>query len=669
VLDHLSTTAVDSFLHNVADRLMPAFGDTPPYAVFSDSLEVYGADWTDDLLREFERRRGYDLKPYLPKLFLGTSPMSGSLRHDWGITLTELIDERYLSRINKWATEHNTRFRSQTYGIPAVSLSSNRLVALPEGEGPQWNQFSFTRLATSASHLYGRRVTSAETWTWLHSPAFRATPLDMKAEADRFFLEGVNQFIGHGWPYTPPGVDEPGWAFYAAAVFNDHNPWWDVMPDVTKYLQRTSYLLRQGEPANDVAVLLPNDDVYANFAPGKASLSEGMKEYVTPALMQSILNAGYNIDYIDAEAIKEKGIHYPVLVLPHVVRLSPETLKLLAAYAEQGGHIVALGTTPSKAPGYLQESEITAEVQRLAGALFNDHTHAQIISNDSEAGAAIRKILKPDLELSTADGNIGFLHRRLADSDIYFIANTGNRPVATSATIRGARPVALEWDAFTGNEQELPSGSINLNLAPYESRVIVFRNGVPHKTALPTNGHIIADISGDWTLRFEGSAEAKPADTTTSWTNDVDTRFFSGRAVYERTVQVNASDLANGNRVSLDFGEGTPVNADPKIKSGMRALLDGPVREAAVVFVNGQRVGSVWHPPYRLDITSALKTGGNKVEVRVANTAINTLAGRSRPDYRLLWIRYGQRFIPQDMDHLEPLPSGLLGGVRLMGNQ
>jgi len=51
---------------------------------------------------------------------------------------------------------------------------------------------------------------SAETWTWLHSPAFRATPLDMKVEADRMFLLGVNQFVGHGYPYSPPGAGEPG---------------------------------------------------------------------------------------------------------------------------------------------------------------------------------------------------------------------------------------------------------------------------------------------------------------------------------------------------------------------------------------------------------------------------------------------------------------------------
>jgi hypothetical protein len=177
VLDHFSREAVDHHLNSVADKLIAAFGDHPPYSVFSDSLEVYGADWTPGLLGQFRQRRGYDLLPHLPELF-SASPTEEALavRHDWGQTLTELVDENYLKPINAWAAAHHTLFRSQTYGDPAVSLSSNALVDLPEGEGPQWRQFSYTRWATSASHVYGRPITSAEAWTWLHSPAFRATP-------------------------------------------------------------------------------------------------------------------------------------------------------------------------------------------------------------------------------------------------------------------------------------------------------------------------------------------------------------------------------------------------------------------------------------------------------------------------------------------------------------
>jgi hypothetical protein len=128
VLDHFSRAAVEHHLRDVADPLLASFGDLPPYSVFSDSLEVYGSDWTPHLLAEFKQRRGYDLLPHLPELVSGTDDEALSVRHDWGLTLTELIDENYLKPIEGWAAAHHTLFRSQTYGDPAVSLSSNALV-------------------------------------------------------------------------------------------------------------------------------------------------------------------------------------------------------------------------------------------------------------------------------------------------------------------------------------------------------------------------------------------------------------------------------------------------------------------------------------------------------------------------------------------------------------
>jgi hypothetical protein len=91
-------------------------------------------------------------------------------------------------------------------------------------------------------------------------------------------------------------------------------------------MQRVSFLMRQGEPANDVAVFLPTDDAWAGITPGKASVSEQMKRMITPGLTAQILDAGFNFDYIDSEAVEARGIRYPVLILPRVDRIS------LAAY-------------------------------------------------------------------------------------------------------------------------------------------------------------------------------------------------------------------------------------------------------------------------------------------------------------------------------------------------
>src|SRR5262245_35495561 len=229
VVDHFDAVAIRSYLSNVADPMIKAAGTNRPYAVFTDSLEVYNSDWTADFLAEFQRRRGYDLKPHLVALATGAGSDAAAFRRDWGKTLTELFNERFLTPMHDWSSRNNTKLRVQAYGTPAVALSSNALVDLSEGEGSQWVQFTTSRWASSANHIYGRSVTSSETWTWLDSPPFRATPLDMKAEADRHFLEGVNQLIGHGWPYSPDSTAYPGWHFYAAAAFNDKNPWWIVM--------------------------------------------------------------------------------------------------------------------------------------------------------------------------------------------------------------------------------------------------------------------------------------------------------------------------------------------------------------------------------------------------------------------------------------------------------
>jgi hypothetical protein len=198
VLDPFKRKAVATHLAKVGEPLLSAFGATPPYAIFSDSLEAYGADWTPDLPSEFLKRRGYDLTPHLPELCTGGTSEAEKVSHDWGVTLTELINQNYLTQINRWAEAHHTRFRSQTYGEPAVSLSSQRLVDLAEGEGAQWRAFSTLRWAVSANHLNDRTITSGESFTWLHSPIFRATPLDMKAEADIDFLTGENLLVFHG---------------------------------------------------------------------------------------------------------------------------------------------------------------------------------------------------------------------------------------------------------------------------------------------------------------------------------------------------------------------------------------------------------------------------------------------------------------------------------------
>jgi hypothetical protein len=501
VLDPFSRQAVATHLNAAGEPLVKAFGLTPPYAVFSDSLEAYGADWTPDLPAQFRRRRGYDLAPHLPELLAGGTAEAERVRHDWGKTLTELVNENYLGQINAWAIAHHTRFRSQTYGEPAVSLASQRLVALAEGEGPHWRAFSTLRWATSANHLFGNNITSAETFTWLHSPAFRATPLDMKAEVDLHFLVGVNQIIGHGWPYSAPQVGEPGWSLYAAAVFNDHNPWHPVMPDVAHYIERISFLLRRGQPANQVALLLPTDDAWAGFSPGKVSVTAEMDRLVTPSIMSSILSAAYNVDYIDADAIDKIGIHYPVLVIPPTDRIPVETLRKIQQYVIAGGTAIAVG----RAPTLDANGQSASEIGSLSRQLF-DSSKSTLVAGESALEEALHKAVRPDFQLDGDNDDIGFIRRKLPAADIYFVANTSNRPVSVRATFATTHTFGERWSADTGAAVAgfayAGTAAIPVNLAAYESAIFVFSDTTSHVPSVDRPGALIADLSADWKVTF-----------------------------------------------------------------------------------------------------------------------------------------------------------------------
>ena len=678
VLDHFSRTAIDEHLTDVGMPLIKAFGNQPPYSVFSDSLEVYGSDWTPDLPAEFKRLRGYDLIPHLPELLAGGTMKADAVRHDWGQTLSDMIRDNYLAPVTGFAEAHHTLFRSQTYGLPAVTLADEAVPNLPEGEGPQWRAFSFARWATSAGHLYGRNVISAETWTWLHSPAFRATPLDMKAEADRMFLTGVNQIVGHGYPYSPPSAGEPGWAFYAAGAFNSHNPWFPVMPDVMRYMRRQCWLLRQGKPDNDVAILLPEDDAQAAFRPGHVSVTDEMKRLITPDLMGTILDAGYNIDYVDAATIdKLRKIPYPILVIPPTDRIPLTTYRQIQYYLEGGGKVISVGKLPSLAPGLLEQHN-SVEITTLSAQLFKQKGHKGVlVASTADLTAALHNALTPDITVTGQTKGLGFIHRKLPDSDIYFVANTSNQPIDGTIQFRSDRPFIESWDPDSGRVLQAgfrgAGGRTLLLLAPYESRVFILENHpragtAASSTAQPASSQLtmrpLADLSADWKIHFSGAAQAQTVNNLKSWTEIPGRQYYSGEATYTRNFNLSAP--ASGMRILLDFWKGTPIpNNLPRSAPGMHALLDPPIREAAIVFVNGQRAGSLWHPPYQIDITLLVHHGQNRLEVRVYNTAINEMAGQPPHDYSALYAKYGKRFEPQDMNNLQPIPSGMMGPVHL----
>ncbi len=651
VLDHCSRAATEAHLAAVAAPLLAAASPELVTAVFCDSLEVYGADWTPALLEEFSARRGYDLRPLLWQLHT-PGPASEEVRADVTRTLGELYEENFVVVVQRWAREHDVLFRLQSYGAPPATLSSYRHVDLPEGEGWGWRSVTQTKWATSAAHLHGRDVVSSETWTWVHSPSFAATPLDLKAEAHEHLLLGVNQLVGHGWPYSPAGAQAPGKVFYAAGALSDHNPWWPVMPELARYLQRLCWLLRQGEPVVDVALYAPSADATRPPpATGAVHLDlwRSTRTRIGEELPAVLRESGYDYDLVDDTALAEGHLaRYRVVVLPDVHHLPPESARRLAAHVAAGGAVVAAGGS-AEGPGWAR------------------------VAAPQELPAALGRVVAPDAVVVPATPDVGVVHRRTSGTDVHLVVNTGPAVRAVRFSPRSGGAGWERWDPLTGESLpcEVVDGGVALVLHPYEAAVVV-SHGTPHggpdeprpRSAAEPDGAAV--LAGPWTVAYaDAPSAAAPVAVPHAWESDEARRDYSGAAVYRTTARLSAVQAAG--RVVLDLGE--PRTSDPGSLddagirgASYRVALAAPAGEVARVTVNGVACGTAWAPPFAVDVTRAVAEGENTVEVEVLSTAVAALRTNTEIEEDLAAARraHGWRCTVQDLELARrPTASGL----------
>jgi hypothetical protein len=606
-LDHYSAAAANEHIKQVAEPLLLAATAELLGSVFCDSLEVYGGDWTPTIFDEFVKRRGYELRPRLFELLVDTEG-SRQLRIDFGRTLSELYEDNFLKVFQQWAAGHGVPFRIQSYGEPPATMSSYRHADLFEGEGWGWTRIPETRWASSAANIYGRSVVSAEVWTWVHSPSFRATPLDLQGEAHEHFLSGVNQLIGHGWPYSPSDGPGLGWIFYAAGALDDRNPWWPSATALFRSLHRLSWLLQQGMPVRPVKIYIPASDAYAAVRTGHAeplNLYRVARRLIPESAPRTIREAGLDFDLIDDDALAVLDpADAPLVVVPEGTTTPPETQRWLDAVVAAGGKVIA-------------------DVGTLA-----DHLPTPAL---------------------TPQQDVGVVHRRLDDGDFYFVANTGPE----RRTLTFDHPME-RWRALSADTELTRT----ITLHPYESAVLI---PTPAHEPSPTPAPAAELAAPDgWSVAFGN--EVRPVTLPHRWEDDPALTTYSGSATYRTELELPETT----DRLLLDFGPGEPVapDSEPYLPgNSYRALITPPVGVAADIWLNDTHCGSLWAPPYQVDLTPAARPGANELRIVVHNTAANTLSA----DHHLLQAaedataRYGRRFDLQHVEHAtDYLNSGLL---------
>ena len=681
VLDHHSREAMALFLRAAGDRVMNALaseGSPPFHTVFCDSLEVYGADWTKDFVAEFQKRRGYDLAPYLPALFHDAGDVTPHVRHDAHLTLSELNLDYFFAPLVAWAESRGMKARIQAHGAPGDVMQAYGRAHIPEGEniflGDRYQvNLRHRRLASSAAHLYGKPLASSETYTWLRTPLFVTTLEQMKPATDAVLLDGLNHIVNHGYSYSPPQAGEPGWSFYASTEANHTNTWWRHYPHLARYIQRTCALLQTGAAVNPVAVYLPVGDLYAQFGAGSLHIDVEAEGLLDAGLLMGLRQAGYDFDMIHDHALADLArveggelragtARYEVVIVPNARYMPPESAARLAELARAGGHVIFVERLPEGAAG-LQEREARSAAVRRELAGF------PVVAGRAGALERLEAVLQPDFQIvepsaeraearKSAIENVGFVHRRLGACDYYFVANVSSHTqdlrVRFAASHRSPERLdpetgvvaSLAYDYVTTGSRT--STEVALHLEPFESCFVVFGTS-RDRPRRETRRLVVSEapaplvVTGPWTLAL-GQRAPLTLDGLRSWTELPEARGFSGWGTYEANFEA------------------------PALPPGIEWRIDlGTVHETAEVTLNGAPLGAAWKGLRRLACGSALRPGRNHLKIEVANLWIHDVASRPAPDLAALEETYGVRWGRYGEVKPEAIPpAGLLGPVRLL---
>lgn len=678
-LDHFSPSAARAHIEHVAEPLVAAAGAERIGTVFCDSLEVYDADWTPHLPEEFSARRGYDALPHLWKL--RTTGESGrEFRADYGRTLTELLEDNFISVMADWAHSKGLLFRIQGYGEPPATVSSFRHAHAFEGEGWGWDAVTACRWASSAGQLYGQHVISSETWTWNHSPSFRSTPLDILGEAHDHLLMGINQFVGHGWPTSarpePHSADEPaelGRVFYASTALDERNAWWDAAPALWGTLHRLSWIMRQGQRDSQVGIYVPARDIYAGFAAaGRFDLFKETRQYIGEHLPRTIRTAGLDFDLFDDDAVSVLDPQrFPVIVLPWASDIPAQTRAWLHTVVDAGGTVLDLGGTAQIGETMTDPAHLLKHTTSPLGVPFSVSDPETREPRKNTSVAVTTRVIAAD---STGSG-----------IRIHFVANTGAHTESVGfppGMGRGSEcsGVVERWDSETGHVAEVFSGEeeVTLLLEGYEATILVEHSGTyaqvpeaqgPAAASLEPLNSTSATLE-DWTVQFPQDPKPQPVDLPHQWESEERHRLYSGSASYSTEFAVPASTGA----VELDLGPAVPHQLEDPESAGLMeasfsADVRSPVGAVAAVLLDGKQVGVLWKTPYRIDLSKWVRPG---VQHTLTLVVSNVTSHRLAVDEGLPRLvaqaheNFGRRFGIQTLElALADVASGLLAVPQL----
>lgn len=631
------------------------------------SSEIGQQNWTENLVAEFQRLRGYDPTPYLPVLTgaaVASPAVSDKFLWDFRRTVEQLLAANHYGELTKMAHERGLSVVGEALEIFRPTFGNDmemrRHFDVPMGAMWTYDTDKFPEQLTyeadlqgaaSVAHIYGQKYVASESltsdlqpWAW--------APSGLKRYIDMVFARGANRIYIHTSVHQP--VDKPpGLTLFGyGQMFSRHETWAEMAKPWLDYIARASYLLQQGRYVGDIAYF------YGQEAPLTALFGDKRVD----------LPNGYALDYFDSDALinqlsfengrltTKSGQHYKLLYLGgSSQRLTVSVLHKIRNLAEAGAIIV--GKRPLESPSLADPPEAFAAA---ADALFGKagETAPRVVGQGkvfpagSLSDALTATGTAPDFSTTGTTAMVQYVHRQVTDGEVYFVSNRSEKPESFTASFRVTGKLPELWDAVTGKSApvsyRIKDGrtAVALALPANGSIFVVFRKAAKAlDVTLPTETQTpVLTLSGAWTIAFQPGRGAPSSITgdLKPWNESADAgvKYFSGEGTYTKTFIM------------------------PGKRKGARYILDlGAVKEIADVTLNGKPVGITWMEPFKLDITKTIRTGKNVLRVTVANLWVNRLIGDAQPDAKR---KYTFTTIATYRADAPLRPSGLLGPVRVL---
>lgn len=643
----------------IAEALGPLYGKSLKYFLV-DSYEADAQNWTDNIIEEFSKRRGYDPTRYLPALMgqvVESAEISDRFLWDYRLTLAELLVDNHYAAITEFAHKSGIKTYGEVAGIsmPIIqdALRNKGAVDIPmgefgmsqglgSGEGKEWvspadldRQKSYAgandrlnahqadvREAASAAHIYGKKIVAAESWT---GGGYEA-PGDMKFIGDYWSTQGINQFIFHTSAHQP--LDTKPGNTMVGTHFNRNITWAEKAKPFVDYISRNQFLLQEGRFVADIAFYLGQD------IPAAVPYWEKLNYEIPEGYDHDFINTEilFRFQVENGDLVLPSGMRYKMLVLPEKNTMTLKVLEKMEQLVKEGATII--GPKPIMSPslaGFPKEDEL---VKWKANELWGQADGRFIYKNNFGKGKiywntpleGIFADMETDKDVAYTKPHINtrlvWIHRKTAEADIYFLLNMRNQEEDVDICFRVTGKAPERWNSDKGSafpvayKMEEKTTKVSLHLDPNESTFIVFEHKTEQKEKIlqVERSTVIRKLDTEWKVEFPENTGAPksislPMLISLSEHAKDSVKFFSGTCTYSKSFSLSKSDLDKTSKYILDLGN---------------------VKDIAEVIINGKMVDTLWKKPYKTDITKHLLPGLNKIEIKITNQWDNRIYGDSK---------------------------------------